>query len=268
LGEWLQLVGTLVVIHLGLALLAAAAAVTEKGRPEVPAIARQPVGDFAKSFVYFFALAPAFAGVVASVLSGRAMIVDGAGPLVVLSGLAVVVAAGDVIQLHRPRVLAWIWAASLIAPALATVAAIVLLPWTLGVALPVNQPSLAMASFFTDAFNRRTGKPLAFVIGDARLGGLIALGSANRPSLMIDGLRERSPWISDAALRESGALAVWPLRDALGAPPSVLRARYPHLTAEVPRGFERPIQGLLPLFRVGWAIMRPQQGGAAADRKR
>jgi len=27
---------------------------------------------------------------------------------------------------------------------------------------------------------------------------------------------------------------------------------------ELPRAFARPVQGLLPLMRVGWAVLRPQ----------
>jgi hypothetical protein len=28
---------------------------------------------------------------------------------------------------------------------------------------------------------------------------------------------------------------------------------------EVPRSFARPVQGLLPLIRLGWAVIRPQR---------
>jgi len=30
------------------------------------------------------------------------------------------------------------------------------------------------------------------------------------------------------------------------------------MVPEVPRAFARPMQGLLPLIRLGWAVMRPQ----------
>jgi hypothetical protein len=51
---------------------------------------------------------------------------------------------------------------------------------------------------------------------------------------------------------------VWRLTDAAGALPAHLRARFPDLVAEVPRAFERPVQGRLPLLRIGWATIRPQ----------
>ena len=43
-----------------------------------------------------------------------------------------------------------------------------------------------------------------------------------------------------------------------------IKARFPDLIAEVPRSFERPVQGRLPLYRVGWAMIRPQAAGAPA----
>jgi hypothetical protein len=33
--------------------------------------------------------------------------------------------------------------------------------------------------------------------------------------------------------------------------------RFPDLVAEVPHGFARPVQGRLPLIRIGWAMRRP-----------
>jgi hypothetical protein len=33
---------------------------------------------------------------------------------------------------------------------------------------------------------------------------------------------------------------------------------FPDLVPEVPRAFERPVQGMLPLLRIGWAMIRGQ----------
>ena len=35
------------------------------------------------------------------------------------------------------------------------------------------------------------------------------------------------------------------------------------LVPEVPRAFERPLQGRLPLYRIGWALIRPQPAQTA-----
>ena len=37
-----------------------------------------------------------------------------------------------------------------------------------------------------------------------------------------------------------------------------IKERFPDLVPEVPRAFERSVQGRLPLMRIGWALIRPQ----------
>jgi hypothetical protein len=256
--QWLSLVASLAVAHAGLLILVLiAGALLADRRAAVPVIERQPVDPFAKLFVYVFALAPAALATLAAALRGQADPVGGEAPLVVLSGLAVIVAAGDMIRLHRQAVAGWTWFALLVGPPILSVATMVVLPWLLASDVAINAPAREMGRFFTESFNRRTGKPLALVVGDGRLGGLVALASAQRPSLFIDASPQRAPWVSEADIRERGAIVVWRLTDAAGTPPAHLRARFPELVAEVPRAFERPIQGRLPLLRIGWATIRP-----------
>jgi hypothetical protein len=116
-----------------------------------------------------------------------------------------------------------------------------------------------MGQFFTDTFRRRTGRPLAIVVGDVRTAGLVALGSLDRPSVYIEGSPTLSPWMSDEFVREKGAMIVWAISDASGAPPAALKERFPDMVAEVPRSFERSMQGRLPLLRIGWAMIRPRR---------
>ena len=70
--------------------------------------------------------------------------------------------------------------------------------------------------------------------------------------------RSRTPWVTIDDMRSKGAILVWPASDSVGTPPAVIRARFPDLVLEVPRGFERPIAGRLGLLRIGWAVIRPQ----------
>jgi hypothetical protein len=223
----------------------------------VPEIVREPVDRFAQLFVYVFALAPALVATFVAAMRGQSEPVGGEGALVVLTALALIVAAGNVIRLYRQRAASLTWVALLFVPPILAAVSVIVLPWTLAVELKVNEPAAAMGRFFTDSFNRRTGRPLAIVVGDARLGGLVALASPQRPSLYLDASPERAPWLSDDDLRQKGAIVVWPISDVAGAPPAHLRARFPELVPEVPRAFERPVQGRLPLMRVGWAMIRP-----------
>jgi hypothetical protein len=262
--QWLRGLASLLVDHAGLAVLVIVTGVLLVDRAAaVPEIVRAPVDRFAKTFVYVFALAPALVATLVAAISGQPDPPGGEGALVVLSGLAVIVFAGDVIRLYRQAVVGWTWFALLIGPPLLAVVTIGVLPWTVGLELKVNEPGAAMGRFFTDSFNRRTGKPLAIVVGDARLGGLVALESPQRPSLLLDASLERAPWVSEADIRAKGAIVVWPLTDAAGTPPAHLRARFPDLVPEVPRAFERAVQGRLSLMRVGWAMIRPQASAPA-----
>jgi hypothetical protein len=257
---WGNLLLVLLFSHAGLVVLAMVAGGALAGRgTAAPAVERVPAEPFAKAYVYFFALAPAFVATLLAVLIERRGPVGGSAPLVVLSGLAVVVVAGDMIRLYRQRISALVWLGLVVVPPAVIVAATVTLPWTAAVDLEVSKPANAMGQFFTDTFRRRTRRPLAVVIGDVRTAGLIALGSSDRPSVYIDGSPALSPWIADAAVREKGGIIVWTVTDAGGAPPATLKERFPDLVAEVPRSFERSMQGRLPLLRIGWAMIRPRR---------
>ena len=213
----------------------------------------------AKLYVYVFALAPAVLATLIAALRHQNDPLGGEAAPVVLSGLAVIVLAGNVIRLYRQMVVGWTWFALLIGPPVLAVVTILVLPWTVAIDLKVNEPAAAMGRFFTESFNRRTNKPLEIVVGDARLGGLVAMASPQRPRLLIDGSYERAPWVTEADIRQKGAIVVWWLTDAAGTPPAHLRERFPDLVPEVPRTFERAVQG-----RIGWAMIRPESAAPSA----
>lgn len=258
LWAWLTLVLWLLFSHAGMiVLLVVAGGLLAGPRAPAPVFERQPVEPFAKGYVYYFALALPFLATLVAVLFNRATPVGGAGPLVVLSGLAVILASGDAIRLHRQRIGGLVWLALLVGPPAMIVGATLSLPWTAAVELEVSKPAADMGEFFTDTFRRRTGRPLAIVVGDVRTGGLVAMASSDRPKLYLDADPQRAPWMRDQDVGEKGAIVVWPVTDALGAPPAAVKARFPDLVPEVPRAFARDVQGRTGLLRVGWAVIRP-----------
>ena len=259
LVQWIKQLFGLVGQHAGLLVLViVGGAFAVERSAAVPELVRAPVDPFARLFVYVFAIAPAVLATFIAAMRQQSGPLGGEAAPVVLSGLAVIVLAGNVIRLYRQMAVGWTWFAFLVGPPLLAVVTILVLPWTVAIDLKVNEPSAAMGRFFTESFNRRTGKPLAIVVGDARFGGLVALASPQRPTLLIDGAYERAPWVTEADIRQKGAILVWPLSDLAGTPPAHLRARFPDLVPEVPRSFERAVQGRLPLMRIGWAMIRPQ----------
>jgi hypothetical protein len=261
---WLRLLAALVLAHAGVAILLVLAG----GWPRIrlspaPPLVRGAVAPFAATFIKVFALVPALLATSVAVVFGDSLPIGGAAPLVVLSGLAVVMAAGDSIALYHQRVLGFAWAGLLIVPAVFVPFMIVLLPWTLGTDLRVAQPATAMGRFFAESFERRTGQPLAVVTGDPRTAALVALAAPSRPSVFFDADPARSPWVTADDIRTKGAVVVWLAADTSPTPPPDIKAYFPDLVAEVPRAFDRRVQGRLPLLRVGWGVIRPGSVAAA-----
>ncbi len=224
---------------------------------EAPIIYRPPVDPLARDFVYFFAIAPALLGSFLAGLFNFDHVVGGAGVALLMSGLAVIVATGDLLYLRRQRVLRTVWAAALAAPALAAIATTF---FCRGPALPKCRPRCRrkrLRSFFGDNFERRTNQRLRAVAGDPQLASFIAM-SRGRPHLLLDATPERTPWLSVAKFNQTGGVVVWRASDTSGTPPPEIAQRFPGLVPEVPRAFEWMVNGRQPLLRVGWAIVRPK----------
>lgn len=255
----LRLAAAIVLTHLGVALLAILASGWRRQRfDRAPEIDRNPVAPFARLYVYVFALAPAVVAVALATGFGHAGPLDKVAPLVVLSGLALIVAAGDRVLLYREHFVSTAWLGLLLTPPLFAAIGVTVLPWLFPATLTIGQPARAEGQFFTENYQRRTGRPLDYVAGDERVAPLVALGAPSRPHVYFDWAPERSPWASAADIRKNGGILVWPATDPAGTPPASLTAQFPDLVAEVPRVFARPVQGLLPLIRLGWATVRPQ----------
>jgi len=252
------LLGGLLVAISGIVLLAVLNSGWSARKPEeAPVVFRPPVDPLARDFVYFFAIAPALAGILIAGLFDLDRVAGGAGVALVMSGLAVIVASGDLIQLRRQRLLRSVWAAVIVAPALAAVATTLFLPWTGGTEVATSFPATTIAHFFGDSFERRTNQRLRAVAGDARIASLIALGSG-RPRLLLDTTPERTPWLTPAKFNETGGVVVWRASDTAGTPPADIAQRFPGLVPEVPRAFEWLVTGRQPLLRIGWGIVRPK----------
>jgi len=256
--DWLRLILNTALLHGGLVILVALAAGWKLTRfRRVPVFLRPAVDPFARLFVYYHAVAPFLVASVVSVVFGERGLFGGAAPLVLLSALAVVVAGGDIITVHRQRLVGAVWAGWLIAPPLLSGLLTVTLPW-IGADLQVTQPARAIGRYFSETFARRTGRPLEIVAGDPRLASLAALYARPRAHLYFDATPVRSPWITPADVAGKGAVVLWPATDAAGAVPTEIAARFPGLVPDVRQTFERSVQGRAPLLRIGWGLVWPQ----------
>ena len=256
--HWGVLLGFLVAATSGIVLLV----ILNSGRftrnpEEAPIIFRPPVDPLARHFVYFFALAPGFAGSLISGVFNLDGVAGGSGVALLMSGLAVIVATGDLVHLRRQRLLRSVWAAAIVAPALATLATVLFVPWTGGAEVATSLPAAAIGHFFGDNFERRTNLPLRAVTGDPQIATLIGMDRA-RPHLFLDATPARTPWLNPAKFNELGGIVVWRASDTAGTPPDELAKRFPGIVPEIPRAFERLVNGRQPLLRIGWAIVRPK----------
>jgi hypothetical protein len=224
---------------------------------EAPIIYRPPIDPLGRDFVYYFAIGPALAGSLISGLFNLAGVVGGTGIALLMWGLAAIVMTGDLVQLRRQRLLRSIWAAVIVAPALAVIAAALFLPWTGSGEVATSLPATSIARFFGDSFERRTNQRLRAVGGDAQLAALISLDKG-RPHLFLDAAPERTPWLTTAKFNETGGVVVWRASDTVGTPPADIAQRFPGLVPEVPRAFDRLVSGRQQMLRVGWAIVRPK----------
>jgi hypothetical protein len=256
--HWAALFGGLLAAISGIVLLVVLNSGWFSRNPEeAPIIYRPPVEPLARDFVYFFAIAPALLGSLVSGLFNLDRVAGGAGVALLMSGLAAIVATGDLVHLRRQRLLRSVWAAAIAAPALAVLATAIFLPWTGSGEVSTSLPARTIAHFFGDSFERRTNRPLPAVTGDARLAALISL-DAGRPHLLLDAAPERTPWLTLAKFNETGGVVVWRASDTEGTPPPDIARRFPGLVPEVPRAFEWFVTGRQPLLRIGWAIVRPK----------
>ncbi len=262
-SKWLWLLAALILAHAGLVVLLVLARFwPAPGGGRAPVILGSQVARSAATYVKIFAVVPALVATIVTVFLDLGWPVGGAAPLLVLSGLACIVVAGEQIELRHQYILGYAWIGLLLVPAFLVLAAIVVLPWSGGVDLSVAQPSRAMGSFFAESFERRTGRPLAVVGGDRDTAALVAIAAPSRPGVYFGDDIAGSRSITTEDIRKEGAIVVWPASEITPEPPPKIRAQFPDLVSEVPQTFERPVRGRLPPLRIGWGMIRPARQAA------
>jgi hypothetical protein len=258
LQTWGALVLALLISHAGMGILILLGRGSYFGsRAQLPVATRVPVSTEARIYVYFFALTPILAMGLFAFFSRRPENFL-APPLVVMSGLAVIVAAGDRIKIAFQYLIGYVWLAMVVLPPLLVAFGIVVQPWIFAFDLKVGRPARAMGEFFGDSFARRTGQPLKVVAGDLTWASLVAVGAPSRPSLFFATAPDDLPRITRQDIAEKGAVIVWRATDSTGRPPPDILLLFPDLVAEVPRAFTRQYQGRMPQTRIGWGMIRPR----------
>ncbi len=258
LMSWLQLLALVVIAHAGACILIVLSSnLWRSGQTEAAAIARAPIDPYARVMIYYFALVPLVAMMIFAAITGKSDLASVA-PLFVLSGLAIVVAGGDTILVHHQRVLSAAWFALLMLPPALAAVGVLALPALFAVDLKAAQPADQIARYFTENFERRTGRTLDVVAGDARLATLIGLASASRPHVLYEPGKGLPTLATPQQAIEKGAVVVWRATDNAGTPPPEIKAQFPNIVPEVPRVFERALPGRAAPLRIGWGMVRPR----------
>ncbi|MBX9709994.1 MAG: glycosyltransferase family 39 protein [Xanthobacteraceae bacterium] len=258
LKHWGELLGWMTLALFGIALLVIVDLRRFNRDPEqAPVIYRPPLDAFACRFVYTLALAPPLVLSFIAALFDLNDVVAGEGTALLLAGLAIIVAAGDLIYLRRQDVLRTVWLLVVLAPIAIALIASFVQPWTGGGEVKTLIPASEMGRFFGDNYRARTDRPLQAVAGDPQLAAIIAFSTPARPQVFDDSAPRRTPWLTFDKFNGTGGLVVWRATDTAGAPPADIAQHFPGLVPEVPRTFDRRVNGRQDPFRVGWSIVRP-----------
>lgn len=255
---WIGILSGLLFALSGMALLLIANSRTlDRKAEDAPIIYRPPLDPFARLFVYVFALAPAIGFSFIAALLGKDHVIGGDGVALLLSGLAVVVSASDLIPLRRQQFLRSVWLVIMAVPAVIILGIAFLQPWIGGTEAKTSLPAREIGAFFGENFERRTGRPLVSVAGDPEIATLIGFAARARPHVMFDATQQQTPWLTPALFSKTGGMVVWRAADTVGTPPPEILSRFPGLVPEVPRTFERTVRGRQAPLRIGWGIVRP-----------
>jgi len=100
----------------------------------------------------------------------------------------------------------------------------------------VNYPGKALAQAVETRWHEKQDDPLAYVIGDEFLGGIVNHYGNDEPAVMIRGSLERSTYLSEEQVQQEGAMVIWlKSRNALDERNTPLEAVFPDLDERYPQ---------------------------------
>jgi hypothetical protein len=114
-----------------------------------------------------------------------------------------------------------------------------------------------LADTVTRAFRERTQGPLVYVGGDEFFSNNVAVYSADRPHVIVDGDLKKSPWVDPKELAKRGAV-IFPDLEMTEEKRNDLLRSFPG--AEFQQALFLPRKTLLPRtpIKIDWAIVPPQ----------
>jgi 4-amino-4-deoxy-L-arabinose transferase-like glycosyltransferase len=244
--------------HFGFALLIfLSTAYATKEKEAAPIFTRARTTRSARRSLVVLALMPALLALAALYIMELPARQQFFSPLIMLSGIAVVLISGGKLIIRRQRLVGVIALIFLLAP-VAMQMVFSFAPGWFGENRPANWPAGSAARTLTEIYHTRTNRPLEYLAGERVQAAQIAAVSADRPHVFIDADRSRAPWIDDVEFKKRGGVVFWEIRGADASPPAEYRARLPAFVEEAPLRLPWARGGGDPV-RLGWAIVPPQQ---------
>jgi hypothetical protein len=124
----------------------------------------------------------------------------------------------------------------------------------------IHYPGRETALFLSNAWQKETGTPLAYVAGEMWPAAHLTLFAPSRPSMFLDHDPALSPWIDREDLRKKGVLLVW-IGDGTDVP-QMFQRLYPAATLQGSRSFPARASGVMRPVTLNWIIVSP---GKVAD---
>lgn len=222
---------------------------------DVPELRRPSLPPLATRFLSAFIGAPALIAIAGGVLGFTASM-----PGVFLAAISVRLVAqrGERVGLHRRGAVAGLWLLCLLAPAVITLAWMLMVPYIAARGTDVSFPAAAIAEPIAAIVERRTGRPPTVIAGETVLAGTLVLASPGHPRILP--VTEADPTGGPStSLPGEGAVAVWRIEGPSGEAPAVIRRRWPALKPEAPVVVPWAIAGSLDPVRIGWGLLPPAQ---------
>jgi hypothetical protein len=170
---------------------------------------REAPVDAAIPYLTAIILGPFAVTVLGALISGASIKVAWSSSMFNLAGLLGVALTW---RRFEPRALARIAACAatiLIVVPIGYGLVVVFPPERQGLHMRVSWPQAEISRRMTAIWTSQTGRPLRIVAGDDWIAGLVGVSAPDRPSLLSNGDRALSPWISAERLRREGMLIVW-----------------------------------------------------------
>lgn len=243
--------------HAGLlALVCLAAVYAVRAKQNAPVFVREPESMLARRSTFALALLPLPLALLWLWWRNTQTVPAAASSLLLLSGVAVIMFAGQRVRIRRQQAIAGVMAGFLFFPAAVQIAATYTSSWLWQDKRSVNWPAEPAARTFTEIFRTRTGEPLAYIIGERIPASQIAALSRERPRVFIDADISQNPWVDIEEFKRRGGVVFWEVRGVDVDPPAWLRAWLPPFIPEAPLRLPWTRGGGDPV-RLGWAIVLP-----------